>query len=159
MKEHSTHEMKHGMKHKWTTLLTMGVLSFLAMYVLMYAMVDRLDNVLANLNQFYMAALMTSPMMLIEVALMGSMYSRKVVIATAVISVVVGVAAWFGIRGQIGIGDKEFLRSMISHHGAAVLMCETAPIEDVEIAELCQGIIASQQSEIDWMHNKLSTLE
>jgi hypothetical protein len=28
------------------------VLMFIAMYILMYAMVDRLDNVYANLNQF-----------------------------------------------------------------------------------------------------------
>lgn len=158
MKNHKDHT-KHKMEHKWTTLLTMGFLSFITMYGLMYAMVDRLDNVIPNLNQFYMAALMTAPMMLIEVALMGAMYSRKVVMATAIISVVIGVGAWFGIREQIGIEDKEFLRSMISHHGAAVLMCEAAPIEDVEVIELCEGIISSQQAEIDWMHDKLSTLE
>ena len=39
-------------------LLTMSVLSFISMYVLMYAMVDRFGNVYPNLNQFYMAGLM-----------------------------------------------------------------------------------------------------
>ncbi|MEX1071728.1 MAG: DUF305 domain-containing protein [Anaerolineales bacterium] len=155
MKGHTSHTMEH----KWTTLLVMAVLSFLAMYALMYAMVDRLDNVYSNLNQFYMAALMTAPMMLIEIALMRSMYSARVVAATAIISLVVGVFSFIGIRSQIGIADKEFLRSMISHHGAALLMCERAPLGDAEIIELCEGIIAGQQSEIDWMENKLSTME
>ena len=149
--------MEHAMEHKWTTLIAMAVLSFVAMYVLMFAMVDRLSNVYTNLNQFYMAALMTAPMMLIEIVLMRSMYSIRIVAATAIVSVVIGVIAFVGIRSQIGITDKEFLRSMISHHGAALLMCENAPIEDTGIIELCEGIIAGQQSEIDWMQTKLST--
>src|SRR3989304_9034391 len=74
--------MDHNMEQKWTTLLAMAALSFVAMYILMYAMVDRWSNVYTNLNQFYMAALMTAPMMLIEIALMRAMYSRRVVIAT-----------------------------------------------------------------------------
>jgi uncharacterized protein (DUF305 family) len=156
MKKNMKH-MKHTMEHNWTTLLAMAVLSFMAMYVLMYAMVDRLSNVYTNLNQFYMAALMTAPMILIEIVLMRSMYSIRVVAATAIVSVVIGVIAFVGIRSQIGITDKEFLRSMISHHGAALLMCENAPIENTEIIELCEGIIAGQQSEIDWMQTKLST--
>lgn len=145
------------MEQKWTTLLAMAVMSFVAMYVLMYAMVDKLDNVYTNLNQFYMAALMTAPMMLIEITLMRSMYSAKVVAATAAISLVALVLSFMGIRGQAGITDQEFLKSMISHHGAALLMCENAPLEDDEIIELCEGILSGQQSEIDWMQTKLST--
>src|SRR3989304_1556791 len=99
MKNHNEHKMEH----KWTTLLAMAVLSFIAMYVLMYAMVDVLDNVYTNLNQFYMAALMTAPMMLIEIVLMRSMYSIRVVAATAIVSLVIGVIAFVGMRSQIGI--------------------------------------------------------
>jgi hypothetical protein len=55
-------------------LAFMAVLSFLSMYVLMYAMVNTLDNAQPNLNQAYMAGLMTAPMMIIELALMGAMY-------------------------------------------------------------------------------------
>ena len=49
----------------------MAALSFVAMYVLMYAMVDRVANVHPNLNQLYMAALMTAPMIVLELVLMG----------------------------------------------------------------------------------------
>ncbi|MBD4094069.1 DUF305 domain-containing protein, partial [Xanthomonas citri pv. citri] len=49
-------------------------LSFVAMYALMYAMVDQWANVYNNVNQFYMAGLMAAPMLLIELWLMSSMY-------------------------------------------------------------------------------------
>lgn len=54
-------------------LLMTLVLSFVAMYVLMYAMVNSLENVLPSINQFYMATLMTMPMIIIERLLMGKM--------------------------------------------------------------------------------------
>lgn len=46
----------------------MTLLSFAAMYVLMYAMVDRFGNVFNNVNQVYMAGLMAAAMVLIELA-------------------------------------------------------------------------------------------
>lgn len=44
----------------------MTTLSFLSMYILMYMMVNEFANVYPNLNQLYMAALMTMPMIFIE---------------------------------------------------------------------------------------------
>jgi|UPI0003FB3022 hypothetical protein len=52
----------------------MTALSFIAMFVLMYAMVDRFANVYPNLNQFYMAGLMAAPMVIIELLVMRAMY-------------------------------------------------------------------------------------
>jgi uncharacterized protein (DUF305 family) len=51
----------------------------------------------------------------------------------------------------VAIGDSQFLRSMIPHHAAAILMCEKAQVQEVEIRDLCRTIIASQQAEIDQM--------
>jgi hypothetical protein len=68
-------EMNNG---HYMRLLGMAALSFVSMYVFMYAMVDRFANVYPNLNQFYMAGLMTAPMVLIELALMGTMYPSKI---------------------------------------------------------------------------------
>jgi hypothetical protein len=51
-------------------LLAMTAMMFIAMYILMYAMVDTFGNVYNNLNQIYMAGLMTAPMIVIELALM-----------------------------------------------------------------------------------------
>ena len=69
--------MKMNMKNEnqhYKKLLIMAVMSFMSMYALMYAMVNTFANVIPNINQFYMAGLMTAPMMIIEIALMGSMY-------------------------------------------------------------------------------------
>lgn len=48
---------------------------------------------------------------------------------------------------------------MIRHHSGAILMCERAPIQDAQIRDLCQSIIASQEAEIRQMRAKLEALE
>ena len=65
-----------GNRH-YVHLAIMIALSFISMYALMYALVDRFANVYSNLNQFYIAGLMTAPIVVIELALMGSMYKNK----------------------------------------------------------------------------------
>lgn len=100
-------------------LAIMAGFSFLAMYALMYAMVDAFANVYNNLNQVYMAGLMAAPMVFIELALMRSMYPRKALNGVWVaVSLVVMLVCWCGIRKQAGISDQQFLRSMIPHHAA-----------------------------------------
>jgi len=138
----------------------MVVLSFAAMYILMYAMVDKFSNVIPNVNQFYMAGLMTMPMMIIELIVMGSMYKKKKlnIILFASGSIVL-IVFFLCIRQQAGVGDKQFLKSMIPHHAAAILMVEKTPIEDPEIQELANKIIVSQQAEIEQMKAKLKELE
>ena len=64
--------MESHMNHNhYKHLLIMIVLSFVAMYFLMYAMVDTISNVFSNCNQFYMAGLMSAPMLIIELTVMG----------------------------------------------------------------------------------------
>ena len=159
--------MKHVKSHAtqpmpmhWNRLLLMGGLHFVLMFILMYAMVDRVENIIPNLNQAYMAAIMTSPMLVLEVWLMGSMYENKRALwAILAGSVLVFAAAFTFIRQQTGIGDKEFLRSMISHHASALLMCEQASVQDPEIQDLCGDILSSQQEQIDFMKAKLEQLQ
>ncbi len=143
----------------WTKLAAMAGISFIVMYILMYMMVDRFENVYPNINQFYMAAAMTAAMMLIEIAIMKSMYERRVQIITVVASIVGLVIFVAGVRYQTAVSDKQFLLSMIPHHAAALLMCEKANLEDPEIKALCQSIVSGQQREIDWMEAKLSTFK
>lgn len=53
------------------------------------------------------------------------------------------------IRQQTAIGDRQFLRSMIPHHGSAILMYEQASIRADEIKQLCyrpEGIVAEPTS-------------
>jgi uncharacterized protein (DUF305 family) len=106
-----------------------------------------------------MAGLMTAPMVLIELALMWSMYkSRAANAAIVAISVIAFAVFWFGIRQQVAIADEQFLKSMIPHHAGAILMCGQAPVQDEEVKSLCQNIINSQQSEIEQMEAILGRL-
>jgi hypothetical protein len=146
-------------KKQYVHLLVMAALSFVAMYILMYAMVDRFANALPNINQAYMAALMTAPMVLIELVVMRAMYTdKKLTGAIAVAALLLGVGAWFGIREQAGVADGQFLRSMIPHHAAAILMCKEARLRDAEVEALCRTIVANQSSEIDQMKALLAKL-
>jgi uncharacterized protein (DUF305 family) len=66
-------------------------------------------------------------------------------------AIIVFLGSFALIRTQTTIGDDAFLRSMIPHHSGAILMCREASIRDPEIRTLCDGIIRSQQQEIDQM--------
>lgn len=112
-------------------------------------MVDRIDNVIPQINQFHMAGLMVAPMAIIELLPMRAMYPSPR--CNAVLIVVSSVALecfWLGIRQQFAIGDGEFLKSTLPHHAGAILMCEHARLGDPEIRGPCEEIIASQQEEI-----------
>lgn len=131
----------------------MVALSFVAMYILMYAMVNSFGEVFANVNQAYMAGLMVAPMVVIELVVMRAMYQNAKVNAMLIgSSTVMGVLLFVFIQQQTAIGDRQFLRSMIPHHSAAILMCRKASLQDARIRALCQTIMSGQQSEIDLMN-------
>ena len=159
MDETTQHTAKEHTKN-YRKLLLMAILSFISMYVLMYSMVDKFSNVIPNVNQFYMAGLMSSPMIIIELLLMGAMYmNKKLNLLLISISGLALVIFFICIRQQSGVSDRQFLRSMIPHHAAAILMAKKAAVDDPEIKELCRTIISSQQAEIDQMKAKLEQLK
>lgn len=140
----------HGTPYR--NLMWMLALSFVAMFALMYAMVDDFSSVYLNLNQAYMALLMAAPMGLIELVLMRSMYpNRRLNAIIMAACAVVLVVSWFMIRQQTAIGDTQFLRSMIPHHSGAILMCEQAPLSDPRLTALCDSIVKNQAEEIAQM--------
>ncbi|MGF7218768.1 hypothetical protein GGR92_004947 [Spirosoma lacussanchae] len=154
---HQGHSMLN--QNHYGKLAIMAVLSFISMYILMYSMVDRLANVIPNVNQLYMAGLMTMPMLIIEVLLMSSMYDNKQ--RNALIIAVSGIAlvGFFAlIRYQTAVGDKEFAKSMIPHHAAAILMAKEAKLSDPDLQKLQQDIITAQKKEIKLMKDKIAEL-
>ena len=155
-----THGTKHRARHQYANLAIMAGLSFASMYILMYSMADSIRNVYPSFNQLYMAGLMTAPMVIIELGVMGSMYSNKsanrAILAASGIALLIFFAM---IRQQLGIYDKGFLRSMIPHHAGAILMCRQATLSDPQIKRLCAEIVEGQQREIDQMKAKLAELQ
>jgi uncharacterized protein (DUF305 family) len=151
--DHAAHP---ALPHYGRFALMIGA-SFVAMFVLMYAMVDTFADVYPNINQVYMAGLMSAAMVVIEIGVMGSMYPNKR-LNTALLAggVVLLAAFWLLTREQTAVGDRQFLKSMIPHHSGAVLMCQRANLHDPEIVTLCRQIVASQRAEIDQMNRLLA---
>lgn len=147
-------------KQHYGHLAIMTALSFIAMFILMYAMVDRFANVYPNINQFYMAGLMAAPMVVIELLVMRAMYpDMRMNMILGGAALVALVIFFLGIRAQTAVGDVQFIKSMIPHHAGAILMCGRADIADAEIKKLCGEIVRGQQQEIDQMKQILARIE
>ena len=165
---------QHGMQHTqkseennpnhslamYKRFAIMAVAMFVAMYFIMYAMIDGLQNLIPNINNLYMTLLMVSAMLIIEIWIMKGMYqNKKINWAIITVSLAIGIFSWFGIREQLFVGDKEFVKGMIPHHAAAVLMSEKAKLTDPELIELQKNILETQAKEIELMKRKLKEFE
>jgi uncharacterized protein (DUF305 family) len=156
--------MDHGNDHKaqshYGRLAIELSLDFIVMYLVMYTMIAALAHFHFNLNNVYMTMMMVAPMTIIMLVSMRSMFPSPrlniIIGGGALFAFVVGFAA---MRTQAGIGNAEFLRSMIPHHSGAVLMCDKASITDPEIVALCQEITKSQNQEIAQMEAILARLK
>ena len=136
--------------YRMLAVASVGML--ILMYLIMFTMIYSWGEFVQNINFFYMAIMMATPMVVMMPLMMGSMYpDRKLNTAIYFGGTLLFVLAFIGIRGQLLVGDDQFLRSMIPHHSGAILMCEKAKISDPEIKSLCGEIIESQKREIDEM--------
>lgn len=157
MQEDSTAHGVPSMKANYRNLFIELTIDFIIMYLVMYTMIATLDHFYLNLNNVYMTLMMVTPMGLLMLAFMRSMYPSKranlvIVLAAAA---VFGFSFW-GMRTQAAVGDEEFLRSMIPHHSGAILMCREAKLSDPRIITLCDQIVRSQNAEIAQMKTLLA---
>ena len=165
---------QHGMQHTqkseennpnhslamYKRFALMAVAMFVAMYFIMYAMIDGLQNLIPNINNLYMTLLMVSAILVIELWIMKGMYqNKKINWAIITVSLAIGIFSWFGIREQLFVGDKEFVKGMIPHHAAAVLMSEKAKLTDPELIQLQKNILETQAKEIEFMKRKLKEFQ
>lgn len=103
-----------------------------------------------------MTLLMVSAMLVIELWIMKGMYqNKKINWAIITVSLAIGIFSWFGVREQINVSDKQFIKGMIPHHAAAVLMSEKAKLTDPELIQLQKNILETQEKEIEFMKRKL----
>ena len=126
--------------------------SALVMYLVMFTMIDGVGEFYNNANNLYMTLMMVSPMAILMLLMMGSMYSNRALnLALHVGFAAIFLVSFWAMRTQALIGDEQFLRSMIPHHSGAVLMCRESSIADPEIVALCGRIEQSQKAEIEQM--------
>lgn len=149
--------MNHNM---YPRLMVMSLLHLISMYFLMYSMIYVFDHFYNNINKFYMAAIMTAPMVMLEVLLMGAMYKNKSLNIAIILGSLAALVLFFlFIRQQTAVSDTMFLRSMIPHHSSAILMCEETELQDQEIIDLCGEIVETQREEIDQMKDIMERLK
>lgn len=137
-------------RNPYGRLAVMGVLVLVVTYLLLYAGVDTLDEVVLNLNQFYLAGLIATVLGVLELVVMRDRYRDRRVNAALFAGLGVAAVVFFAlIREQGGISDRQLVRSMIPHHATAIHMCEAASLQDPEITQMCSEMIASQQREVE----------
>ena len=154
--EHGTSSTDMSRKHYLMFGLNL-LASTVVMYFVMFTMIWSYDEFFNNLNMFYMALMMATPMGVLMLLMMGSMYSnRRLNAELCAVFVVAFALSFFAMRDQAVVGDQQFLRSMIPHHSGAILMCERAHLHDPEIRSLCAGIVEGQRQEIEQMKRILA---
>lgn len=138
----------HG-KKPYIMLLVSLAASYVVMYMIMYAMADRWDNVCFNLSNVYMTGLMAGSMLPIMLGTMPAMFkNRKLNAALWAGAATVLALCWVLLRAEAGVGDRQFIRAMIPHHSAAIQMCKESSLSDPRVRRLCEGITSSQEREI-----------
>lgn len=163
-REYEAHGAMDGnMAVKPYTMLALNLaISLVIMYVGMFAMIWNISDFFNNSNMFYMALVMWAPMGILMLLAMRMMYrNQKLNMVLHAAFVLSFVLAFWAIRDQSLVGDRQFVRAMIPHHSGAITMCNRASISDPEIRDLCfkpDGIVESQTREIAQMNEILKRL-
>ena len=155
--------MNREMMRKHYVMLAVNlILSAIVMYLAMFTMIWSFADFFNNLNMVYMALIMWAPMGILMIITMASMFmDKKLNIILYIAFAVILALAFFAMREQTAVGDRQFVRAMIPHHSGAILMCNRASIRDQEIRDICfksGGIVESQEREIKQMNAILKRL-
>lgn len=157
MAEQATHGpmAQHMTRRNYMMLGLNLVVSTIIMYFVMFTMIWSFGDFFHNLNMFYMALMMATPMGILMLPMMRMMYPNKKLnlLLYGLFALLLSLGFW-GMRAQALVGDRQFVRAMIPHHSGAILMCKRASLRDPELRDLCfrpDGIVASQEREIEQM--------
>lgn len=152
MKTTTAHEHASNKMMGYKKLLLMIVISFITMYAVMFLNVDEANHIFLSTSRTYMALLMSLPMAVVMIAMMGKMYPNKKLNSMIIIGAVIlfGIVL-AGLRTQTPVGDKQYMKAMIPHHSSAIMTSKNADITDPEVKKLSISIIESQEREIAQM--------
>ncbi len=148
------------MKNNYKIFFLMLAVSFIIMYSVMFLNVAAFSHIYLSTTRLYMALLMVAPMAITMLLFKWPMYKNKriniLIISSAVIIFIISL---WGLRTQTPIGDKQYMKAMISHHSSAILTSNNANIKDAEVRALADDIIEAQEREIKQMKNILDRLD
>lgn len=138
----------------------MLAISFFIMYSVMYLNVYKSGHIYLSVTRLYMTILMVSPMALVMLLFMHSMYQNKKINRIIILaSISIFILALLMLRTQTPINDSQYMKAMIPHHSSAILTSKEANIKDPEVKELSRKIIKSQEEEIELMKKMLQRVK
>ncbi|APU67338.1 MULTISPECIES: DUF305 domain-containing protein [Christiangramia] len=138
----------------------MLLLSFIAMYIVMYLNTYEFDHVYFSLTRLYMTCLGIAAMAVIMLSLMLGMYkNQKKNLAIYAGSFLLFISALYLVRAQKPIGDILYMKAMIPHHSIAIMTSKRADLKDPETKKLAEEIIEAQKREIAQMKKIIYRLE
>lgn len=142
-------QQKQMMGMGWGRFAAMIATSTFIMFFLMYQLVYSFDHAMFSLNRLIASLVMGCVMSVVMLSFMWSMYKGMgTKIAVLVLASLLGVSLLFVNRGQLVIGDADFMKSMIPHHSIAINNSRRASISDPRVRKLADEIIAAQVREI-----------
>jgi len=112
-----------------------------------------------NVNMFYIAGTMWSPMGIFMLVTMPGMFpNRSANLMLCILFACLTAASLWASRNQTLVDNRQFIASMIPHHSGAILMCREATLADMELKKLCDYIMKAQREEIETMNSIRSRL-
>lgn len=144
----------------WGRFSAMIAVSTIIMFVLMYQLVYSFEDAFFSLTRLVSSLVMGCTMTALMLAFMWKMYrptaAKTAVLAAAVIGGIVLLAV---NRGQMLIGDIDFMKSMIPHHSIAINNARKADIRDPRVRYLADRITRDQVKEIAEMKMLIDDIE
>ncbi|WP_116788467.1 DUF305 domain-containing protein [Flavobacterium psychrotrophum] len=152
--------MENSTTTPYRKLALMLLISFVIMYIVMFFNVDEFSHIYLSFTRLYMTLLMISPMALLMLAMMRSMYTiKKLNSIITIAAIAVFVFAFTALRSQAFIGNVQYMKAMIPHHSSAIMTSKNANIKDPELRRLSDSIIKSQEEEILQMKQILQRMK
>ncbi len=153
-------EHKNPMSMGWGRFTAMIAASTVLMFFLMYQLVYSFEHALFSLTRLISSLVMGCVMTAVMLAFMWKMYRPTVTkVAVLTVAVIGGVALLAVNRGQMLIGDVNFMKSMIPHHSIAINNARMADIRDPRVRYLADRITRDQVKEIAEMKMLIDDIE
>ena len=133
--------------------------SFIIQYFIMSTiMTNSPTNIRATTGKFYISTIMALLMGLLEVGMHDYYMASFSTIFYLALSFVLIIFVHL-YRNQVYIEDKDYLNEMIEHHSMALLTSEEIlqKTNSERVKRLAENIAATQQKEIDYMNQLLTT--
>ena len=133
--------------------------SFIIQYFIMSTiMTNSPTNIRATTGKFYISTIMALLMGLLEVGMHDYYMASFSTIFYLALSFVLIIFVHL-YRNQVYIEDKDYLNEMIEHHSMALLTSEEIlqKTSSERVKRLAENIAATQQKEIDYMNQLLTT--